>query len=110
MNVFVNDCRLISFFSERTLKMIRTWLPALSWMAVAFSIGAAECAGLRGVAAKTDITPAAGVLLDGPISLHSAAAQTCALSRKKPPFTNLYFALNTAHWSGPPAEAARNSR
>ncbi|MBI2479224.1 MAG: hypothetical protein HYV60_11500 [Planctomycetia bacterium] len=27
-------------------------------------------------------------------------------SRKKPPFTNLYFALNTAHWSGPPASVA----
>ncbi len=27
-------------------------------------------------------------------------------SRRKPPFTNLYFALNTARWSGPSAEAA----
>jgi hypothetical protein len=25
-------------------------------------------------------------------------------SRKQPPFNNLYFALNTAHWSGPPAQ------
>ena len=30
-------------------------------------------------------------------------------SRKKPPFTNLYFALNTAFWSGPPAEATQES-
>lgn len=30
-------------------------------------------------------------------------------SRGKPPFTNLYFALNTAHWSGPPARAAQDS-
>lgn len=28
--------------------------------------------------------------------------------RKKPPFTNLYFALNTAVWSGPkPAKAEK---
>lgn len=26
-------------------------------------------------------------------------------SRKAPPFENLYFAINTARWSGPPAEA-----
>jgi hypothetical protein len=26
-------------------------------------------------------------------------------SRKKPPFNNLYFALNTARWSGPRVEA-----
>jgi hypothetical protein len=24
-------------------------------------------------------------------------------SRKAPPFTNLYFAINAVHWSGPPA-------
>jgi hypothetical protein len=30
-------------------------------------------------------------------------------SRKKPPFTNLYFALNTAHWSGPPTQATKDS-
>lgn len=28
-------------------------------------------------------------------------------SRKRPPFKNLYFALNTAHWSGPPSTDAR---
>lgn len=30
-------------------------------------------------------------------------------SRKGPPFLNLYFALNTARWSGPPAENHRGS-
>ncbi len=30
-------------------------------------------------------------------------------SRKKPPFKNLYFALNTASWSGPSSEAAEGS-
>lgn len=30
-------------------------------------------------------------------------------SRKAPPFKNLYFALNTAHWAGPPAAKATNS-
>ncbi len=30
-------------------------------------------------------------------------------SRKKPPFTNLYFALNTACWSGPGAEHSNES-
>jgi hypothetical protein len=28
-------------------------------------------------------------------------------SRKAPPFLNLYFAINTARWPGPPAEASR---
>ena len=33
-------------------------------------------------------------------------------SRKQPPFLNLYFAINTARWSGPPAlaETARNPK
>lgn len=31
-------------------------------------------------------------------------------SRKKPPFTNLYFALNTARWSGPPDDLAEEPR
>jgi hypothetical protein len=30
----------------------------------------------------------------------------CA-SRQAPPFTNLYFALRTAHWQGPPATAGK---
>ncbi|HIF31540.1 MAG TPA: hypothetical protein EYG57_18860 [Planctomycetes bacterium] len=30
-------------------------------------------------------------------------------SRKKPPFKNLYFALNTAHWTGPSPKTVKNS-
>lgn len=35
------------------------------------------------------------------IRLRDGSFRIWYASRKKPPFTNLYFALNTAHWTGP---------